>query len=372
MEQRGIEQAQSLFLTERARIAGDFARSTNCEVGSESLKRLVEEGTRLLMSYAVMLHGVEVTYDRDPRQDEKFENLRPGQDLAYMTGAGDFLDETSEIGARVASDREANAARAEHMTLLPLGFGNRAVAESWLGAEREIGGDVAEVIRSRLSQTGWQWVFHVTRVERLASIAEHGIIDSGVVDLLGLDPQGDRNRRKHGNPDKQAVLHHRVFFSFWPPWWLFSHHYADRDVAILAVDAAVVCLQPETAFSPTPLSDASITTRDIDAMRNTIPDALERWKSCWDSRPLPKAEIASSRVHPAHIRHVMFASAAEERTWGPTFRDSFRRSYPSLADACAETTSGPLHQAGRSMWFPPSYLRRSVADQHTGPLGRAR
>lgn len=269
--------------------------------------------------------------------------------------------EVRELAERVyQADIEALAAAAA-TNIIPAGFQDHGPlqASSWLRSERRIQGALRDEISDQLKRTGWRFVFHVTAAERLKSIGRFGIVDGGMVDTLAADPLGLGDRRRHGDRTKQDLLYARVFCGFWPPWWLFTpRHYGERSAVILAVDASAICLQPGCIYVDRPAFEGSITGDDLRNRSNSSPGGTSAWRSCWADgpRPRPKAEIIGARIHPRHIRYVLFPDKATQLRFWPDYEQAFFESYPDLADDVAEPTGREISQGRTSMGFPPDYV----------------
>ena len=249
----------------------------------------------------------------------------------------------------------------ETLGLLPAKYASElpGTASRWMRAEQAIDTQpIAGEIRRTLRDSRWHLVSHVTKAKKLASVARLGIIDGGMVDLLALPGQ---DRRPHGDRRKQDVLESAVFCSFWPAWWLFTeHHFGNEEAVILLVDAEHVCLQPGCAFVDGAVRRSGVTLHTLRNSRNTAEGGLDAWKACWDGA-LPiktkeqQPEIICDRIHPVHIKKVLFVNEDMRDRFYPEFEASFRESWPHLGDRVARPAIAPFEQADQALRFAPSY-----------------
>ncbi len=107
--------------------------------------------------------------------------------------------------------------------------------------------DDGSKIRESLRRRRVELVSHTTPCDRLPGIFRHGGLFSWNQRQLRGVPEPEAPHGWGTSGKKEALADH-VICSFMPPWWMCRAH--EEELAIVLLDAEVVCCQAGVAFCP--------------------------------------------------------------------------------------------------------------------------
>ena len=185
------------------------------------------------------------------------------------------------------------------------------------------------------------YVCHLTPCEQLPSIFRHG----GLLSLIERRRRGIAEpsaQHYWGDDAKREQLADFVVCSFRPSWGMVRRH--THDLAIVVLDAALVCCTPKTCFLTTNSARASVTAQWV-RQQTGVYSLL----GCLAGWPTDDAEIlVPSRVGVSSFRGLVFSYGALSRWW-PLVRDEIAR---STSNGALSPSFKTFENRGLGMAFP--------------------
>lgn len=201
----------------------------------------------------------------------------------------------------------------------------------WAAGGRRIEPQLAMPYEKMLDAGPWPYLCHATRCEYLEDIGKYGLLPAGEAEQI--NPAIDRSSKQQTSDEHEILVRLSVCLTFWSPWWALRRILdLGAAPALLLIDAKAICCQVGTNFYREPVT-AKTPLEDLYAKRNSRPEGLQEFRKCWrgrEPRMAPAPEVHTGRIHPRHIRRVVFRREEDCLRWFPPFRRQVQINYPSL------------------------------------------
>lgn len=231
----------------------------------------------------------------------------------------------------------------------------------WARSEQPLSNPFDAKYVDALDACGWDYVFHLTRPQHLQMIALFGLLE-GESARWHNPGSVERDSRSQSNPEKELAASLSVFSSFWPPFWVTDKLGGPRHTVIVAVDAKVVCRQRGTSFFPVATRDRSVAADAMWGNANTTEKGYRAFLDCWDpDMPLSRGfgprpigpEILSARIHPRHIKALIFSEEADRTRYFPGFLKVAQDNYDAIDVRSAVGQIMSTRVRRKRFGFPP-------------------
>lgn len=203
----------------------------------------------------------------------------------------------------------------------------------------------------------WKYVFHLTRPQHLNTIALFGLLEGENARWHSPD-EIERASRSQTHPDKEFAASLAACTSFWPPFWVPDKLGGTAETVIVALDAQWVCRQRGTSFFPIPTKYESVPPELLWGNRNDSEAGFRAFLDCWEpDKPLARGfgprptgpEIFSGRIHPRHIKALIFRDEPARKRWFPGFEQTAAENYDRVT---VRAEIGQIWHNRRRFGFP--------------------